>query len=87
LARLHSPDGVARDTRLIHEIEPWLVKLRIRVEQGTPSQRAEAELVLFRWMLEEYRVSLWGANQETIVPVSPKRLEQQWERVVANDQR
>jgi ATP-dependent helicase HrpA len=87
LARLHAPDGVARDTRLIHEIEPWLVKLRIRVEQGTPSQRAEAELVLFRWMLEEYRVSLWGANQETIVPVSPKRLEQQWERVVANDQR
>jgi ATP-dependent helicase HrpA len=85
LERLSGVEGIQRDTRLIHEIDPWMLKLRIRVEQGTPSQRASPDLVLYRWMVEEYRITLWGAQQETVVPVSAKRLEQQWERVATGD--
>ncbi len=76
-------DGITRDTRLINEIAPWVHKLRVRVEQGTPSQRADPELVKYRWMLEEWRIALWGGEggrQETVVPVSARRVEEQWEK-------
>jgi ATP-dependent helicase HrpA len=85
LDRLGAPDGVARDTRTTNEIAPWVLKLRVRVEQGTPSQRADPRLILYRWMLEEWRVALWGGEggrQETILPVSAKRMQEQWGRVV-----
>ena len=32
-------------------------------------------------MLEEYRVSLFAQKLGTLLPVSPKRLEQQWLKV------
>ena len=84
LEKLGGADGITRDTRLINEIAPWVHKLRVRVEQGTPSQRADPELVKYRWMLEEWRVALWGGEggrQETVVPVSTRRVEEQWEKI------
>jgi ATP-dependent helicase HrpA len=36
---------------------------------------------LYRWMLEEYRVSLFAQGLKTQIPVSEKRLEQQWQEV------
>jgi len=41
----------------------------------------DPELAHFRWMLEEYRVSLFAQTLGTAVPVSEKRLERQWEKV------
>jgi len=35
----------------------------------------------YRWMLEEFRVSLFAQQLGTHLPVSAKRLEQQWQRV------
>ena len=35
----------------------------------------------YRWMLEEYRVSLFAQELHTPEPISPKRLDAQWERV------
>jgi ATP-dependent helicase HrpA len=35
----------------------------------------------YRWMVEEYRVSLFAQPVGTSLPVSPKRLEAQWDRV------
>jgi len=48
---------------------------------GRQDPRAEppAQLELYRWMIEELRVSLWAQELRTAVPVSPKRLEQQWQ--------
>ncbi len=37
--------------------------------------------VLYRWMLEEYRVSLFAQGLKTQMPVSEKRLEKQWQEV------
>lgn len=87
LERLGAPgtEAQARDTRAINELAPLVHRLRIRVEQGTPSQRADPDLVLYRWMLEEFRTSLFAQQQKTLVPVSVKRLDQQWEKVVAKD--
>lgn len=36
---------------------------------------------LYRWMLEEYRVSLFAQGLKTQLPVSEKRLENQWQEV------
>ena len=40
-----------------------------------------AAAVRYRWLLEEFRVSLFAQNLGTAVPVSAKRLEEQWRRV------
>ena len=39
------------------------------------------EAVQFRWMLEEFRVSLFAQQLGTKLPVSTKRLDQQWQSV------
>lgn len=41
----------------------------------------DEELELYRWMLEEYRVSYFAQALGTKMPVSEKRLERQWEKV------
>jgi ATP-dependent helicase HrpA len=41
----------------------------------------DAELVQFRWMNEELRVSLFAQELGTSMPVSPQRLDKQWAKV------
>lgn len=41
----------------------------------------DPELIRFRWLLEELRVSQFAQELKTIAPVSVKRLEEQWARV------
>jgi ATP-dependent helicase HrpA len=41
----------------------------------------DPSLAAYRWMLEEYRVSLFAQELKTKVPVSPKRLRALWEQV------
>jgi ATP-dependent helicase HrpA len=42
----------------------------------------DPELQGIRWLIEEYRVSLFAQDLKTAVPVSDKRLEEQWRRVL-----
>jgi hypothetical protein len=42
---------------------------------------ADEELEVFRWMIEEYRVSLFAQRLGTAAKVSPQRLEKQFEKV------
>ncbi len=44
-------------------------------------EQQDPELVRFRWLLEELRVSQFAQELKTIAPVSVKRLEEQWGRV------
>jgi ATP-dependent helicase HrpA len=41
-------------------------------------------IVEYRWMLEEFRVSLFAQQLGTVRPVSAKRLEQAWRKAVAS---
>ena len=41
----------------------------------------DRELMTYRWMLEEYRVSLFAQELGTCVKVSPQRLDRQWLKV------
>ncbi|WP_394179703.1 ATP-dependent RNA helicase HrpA [Marinomonas posidonica] len=41
----------------------------------------DPELVKYRWMLEEYRISLFAQSVGTLEPISEKRLAKQWQNV------
>ena len=49
-------------------------------KEGKEAYTANEDWILFRWMLEEYRVSLFAQTLKTLMPVSEKRLKKQWEK-------
>ncbi|RYJ61967.1 ATP-dependent RNA helicase HrpA [Pseudomonas songnenensis] len=57
--------------------EQYQVRLKKHLQEG----KRDAELALYRWMLEEYRVSLWAQQLGTRMAVSDKRLNKQWSQV------
>jgi ATP-dependent helicase HrpA len=75
------PSGVPRDWQNFQEFQP---RWQLYQEQARHHQTqgiVDTELMHLRWMLEEYRVSLFAQKLGTAVPVSPKRLEQQWAKL------
>ncbi|HVY80283.1 MAG TPA: ATP-dependent RNA helicase HrpA [Steroidobacteraceae bacterium] len=75
-------DNVARDAQLMTQTAPFATALRALASQSSgPGPRPELEQ--FRWMLEEYRVSLYAQELKTLVRVSDKRLAEQLERARA----
>jgi ATP-dependent helicase HrpA len=65
-----------RDARLAAEIAPLETRYRARVkaERGLKPPGDDE----FRWLLEEFRVSLFAQQLKTRVPVSARRLEDAW---------
>ena len=55
----------------------WLRYLEVAKPENAVKFNAAA-LAEFRWMLEEYRVSLFAQELHTPEPVSPKRLDAKW---------
>ena len=41
----------------------------------------DAEMEQYRWMVEEYRVSLFAQQLGTCMKVSPTRLDKQWGKI------
>lgn len=76
-------ENPSRDKQRQAEITPlWVIcqpKLEAQYERGKISPSPALET--YRWMLEEYRVSLFAQELGTIHPVSSKRLEAQWKEV------
>ncbi|MCW8196659.1 ATP-dependent RNA helicase HrpA [Proteobacteria bacterium 005FR1] len=67
------------------ELQPFRERLKSYWEsQDDYLLWQDAELQTYRWMLEEFRLSLFAQPMKTSVPVSPKRLEKQWENTVAS---
>ena len=59
--------------------EQYLARLKKHQQEG----KRDTELALYRWMLEEYRVSLWAQQLGTKMAVSDKRMNKQWSQVEA----
>ncbi len=74
--------GWQRDRRAFAELEPFLDAYHARVADHHRRGIYDAELAAFRWMLEEFRVSLFAQELGTIIPVSAKRLEKHWANVM-----
>ncbi|KEF32274.1 ATP-dependent helicase HrpA [Marinobacter nitratireducens] len=74
------PREMGREREFLHSIDPlWSRYAKKRDEQQRQGVR-DPELVLYRWMLEEYRVSFFAQQLGTIMTVSVKRLDKQWEQ-------
>lgn len=70
-----------RDRELSRELSP-LQRQLLELLQKQPQLLAENEVLRrYRWLLEEYRVSLFAQTLGTIEPVSAKRLRDQWQQV------
>ncbi len=50
-------------------------------ERNARQEKYDPELIRFRWLLEELRVSQFAQELKTLLPVSVKRLEEQWSKV------
>ena len=69
-------DGqVKRDAEMTARVEPYWSACRRRGAEGFDELDPEARRL--RWMIEEYRVSLFAQDLGTAAKVSPKRLEEQ----------
>lgn len=73
--------GLERDRQLAAKVAPrwqgYLGKEQAAVARGD----LPARLVQYRWMLEEYRVSLFAQTLGTAVTVSEQRLDKAWAKV------
>lgn len=72
-------ENVERDRRLQAQVEPFLVALR-DLQRDRHAGPRQAEIERLRWMIEEFRVSLFAQELRTLQPVSTRRLEEQLRR-------
>ncbi|MDB6045826.1 MAG: ATP-dependent helicase HrpA [Gammaproteobacteria bacterium] len=70
------PPNARRDAELAAKVKPFAIALRTLVAQPTIAG-VRPELEQLRWMIEEFRVSLFAQDLKTMLRVSEKRLAEQ----------
>ncbi|MHB8955309.1 MAG: ATP-dependent RNA helicase HrpA [Pirellulaceae bacterium] len=73
--------GHARDQQALQQLAPWTTAYEQRAAQHQQRGAFDERLVVYRWMLEELRVSLFAQHLGTSMPVSVQRLEKQWAEI------
>lgn len=71
----------SKDRALRVKVQPYWNQYKERAKTLKQQQRQSGALDTYRWLIEEYRVSLFAQQLKTAVPVSEKRLNQCWEEV------
>jgi ATP-dependent helicase HrpA len=74
---------VQRDRVWSGELAGYWEQYQARLGKHSQEGKRDPQLVLYRWLLEEYRVSLFAQQLGTKLPVSDKRLSKQWGGVEA----
>jgi len=70
-----------KDKERAQQLAPYLAALRQCEANPPKAADARRRLAEFRWMIEEFKVSLFAQELGTAVPVSPQRLDQQIQRL------
>ncbi len=76
-----SSSNVQKDRELARAVAKYWAQYEQAYEHHQKQGIIDPELELFRWMIEEYRVSLFAQHLGTSVKVSDVRLEKQWKLV------
>jgi len=71
----------AKDLERARQVAPYIEALNRLKTQPAQSRAVQREIETFRWMIEEFKVSLFAQELGTAMPVSAKRLDQQLELV------
>ncbi|QBF25741.1 ATP-dependent RNA helicase HrpA [Pseudomonas tructae] len=74
---------VQKDRVWSGELSNLWSQYQTRLDKHAQEGKRDEQLQLYRWWLEEYRVSLFAQQLGTKVPVSDKRLSKQWSQVEA----
>lgn len=72
------PNNLQKDTEAVAQIDPFMEHL-LKYEKINPEPSQALEE--FRWLLEEWRISLFAQPMKTRFPVSQKRLEKAWQAI------
>ncbi len=73
--------SLEREQRLLPELTQREEKRQAACDVARNSADAVARLQEFRWLLEEYRISLFAQHLRTSQPVSAKRIDDAWKLV------
>jgi ATP-dependent helicase HrpA len=65
-----------RDRRLQAQVDPYVAQWR-RLESRVDPESPSVERERFRWMIEEFRLSLFAQDLKTLLPISAQRLDAQ----------
>ena len=68
----------AKDKERQQQLEPYTQALKTLAATKPRSAEARRAYADFYWMVEEFKVSLFAQELGTAMPVSPKRLDEQW---------
>jgi ATP-dependent helicase HrpA len=79
-----APRDPLKDQRNAEEVEAWWQRWEARYQQLLPKGEITRELLDFRWLLEEYRVSLYAQQLGTSQVVSAKCLQSHWKQMVSD---
>jgi ATP-dependent helicase HrpA len=71
----------AREAEFVPHWQAYTARADVEKARGTKNR----ELERYRWLLEEWRVSLFAQELRTAEPVSAKKIADQWARVVASE--
>jgi ATP-dependent helicase HrpA len=71
----------AKDKERVQQLAPYLAALKTFTANPPRSAEAAQQWEEFRWMVEEFKVSLFAQELGTAVPVSAPRLDQQLQRI------
>ena len=74
---------VQKDRVWSGELGNLWAQYKARADKHAQEGKRDEQLTLYRWLLEEYRVSLFAQQLGTKVPISDKRLSKQWSQVEA----
>jgi ATP-dependent helicase HrpA len=66
-----------KDRERLARLAPYQDALKALQAQPAGSPEVQRQIEAFRWMVEEYKVSLFAQELGTAAPVSPKRLDEQ----------
>jgi len=80
-ARTNPGGDLSKEARFAPHWQRYLAAVTDKTAQRTAAQ--SAALTVYRWMLEEFRVSLFAQELHTPEPISEKRLDAQWQCVDA----
>ena len=75
--------GGSGDDRKVAEIAPLWRRFAERAREHHARGRRDPELARYRWMLEEFRVSLFAQEIGAACRISRKRLDEQWQKVAS----
>ena len=70
-----------KENAFVSELESLWQTYQRQQQAHTEKSLYDPELVKYRWMLEEYRISLFAQSVGTLEPISDKRLAKQWQLV------